>query len=207
MASQVNVLSSQLGTYVGINGKPFGGFAFNNVSWQAQVGDPLLYQLEEGKPLDGSLIANVQFTGIVAGDIIVNNLDVQPAISHPYHLHGRSFWIVGRGQGTVDEEGLKVVRLNTTNPVKRDTLVIPSGSWAVLRESSGKLLPRDIRTPARVLWSIGADIASQGSSQTYLAFGRCTAISAGTSVSARWRPWSSSRRPSSLSSNLPIGAV
>jgi FtsP/CotA-like multicopper oxidase with cupredoxin domain len=89
--------------------------------------------VERGQSINSSLIANVAFDGIGGGDIIVNNLDA--GIVHPYHLHGRSFFLVARGEGTLTSEGLAGVSLSLDNPVRRDVLQIQGGSWAVLCES------------------------------------------------------------------------
>jgi FtsP/CotA-like multicopper oxidase with cupredoxin domain len=61
----------------------------------------------------------------------VNNLD--GGIHHPFHLHGRPFYLVGRGIGNITEVDVPNLVLNTTNPLRRDTLVIGGGSWAILR--------------------------------------------------------------------------
>ena len=61
----------------------------------------------------------------------MNNLD--RVIHHPFHLHGRPFYLVGRGTGNITEADVPNMVLNTTNPLKRDTLVIGGASWAILR--------------------------------------------------------------------------
>ncbi|EIW68417.1 multi-copper oxidase laccase-like protein [Tremella mesenterica DSM 1558] len=129
--SQTNVLSSVFGTFSDVNGHAFSGFAMNGITYQNQINYPLLQQVEEDVPINSSLVANVAFDGIGGGDLIINNLD--GFISHPYHLHGRPFFLVARGSGTMDAEGLSNVQVNTNNPLRRDTLLIPGGDWAVLR--------------------------------------------------------------------------
>jgi FtsP/CotA-like multicopper oxidase with cupredoxin domain len=89
--------------------------------------------VERGQDINSTLIANVAFDGIGGGDIIVNNLDA--GIVHPYHLHGRGFFLVARGEGSLTSDGLAEVSLNFDNPVRRDVLQIQGGTWAVLRES------------------------------------------------------------------------
>ena len=61
----------------------------------------------------------------------MNNLD--GGIHHPFHLHGRPFYLVGRGTGNITEADVPNLVLNTTNPLRRDTLVIGGASWAILR--------------------------------------------------------------------------
>ena len=53
-----------------------------------------------------------------------------------YHLHGNEFQIVARGSGTLDAAEAASIDYNTTNPLRRDTLVIPGGEYAVLRISN-----------------------------------------------------------------------
>ncbi|GFZ52063.1 hypothetical protein JCM24511_09835 [Saitozyma sp. JCM 24511] len=126
-----HVLSSEFGTFVNVTGQSYTGFGFNGISYQNQINDPLLAQVEGGQSINSSLIANVAFDGIGGGDIIVNNLDA--GIVHPYHLHGRGFFLVARGEGSLTSDGLAGVSLNLDNPVRRDVLQIQGGSWAVLR--------------------------------------------------------------------------
>jgi FtsP/CotA-like multicopper oxidase with cupredoxin domain len=64
-------------------------------------------------------------------DIIINNKD--HGLDHPYHLHGADFFIVARGTGVLAEKNWNKIKFNTKNPPRRDTIVIPGGSHAVLR--------------------------------------------------------------------------
>jgi FtsP/CotA-like multicopper oxidase with cupredoxin domain len=132
------VLSSQFGTFVDVNGKTFGGFGFNGISYKNEINYPLLYQVEGGETINSSLVANVAFEDIGGGDIIINNLDSETSpigvINHPYHLHGRGFWIVARGEGQLTADAIAGMAVNTMNPVRRDTVQIQGGHWAVLRK-------------------------------------------------------------------------
>jgi FtsP/CotA-like multicopper oxidase with cupredoxin domain len=112
---------------------------FNNISFQNQINYPLLEQVEDGHAINGKLVANVAFTEIGGGDIIINNLD--NVIAHPFHLHGGTFWILGRGTGNITAKEAGKLKLNTHNPLRRDTLQMNLGEWALLRESG-----RDIHT-------------------------------------------------------------
>ncbi|ORY29692.1 Cupredoxin [Naematelia encephala] len=127
---QRHILSSQLGAFVDVNGKTFFGYGINNVSFESQMSNPLLLQLIQGKTLDDRYQASAIFDSIGGGDIVINNLDATS--SHPFHLHGRSFWIVARGRGALgpDDGGVGV---NTTAPLRRDTIEIPGDSYAILR--------------------------------------------------------------------------
>jgi L-ascorbate oxidase len=50
---------------------------------------------------------------------------------HPWHFHGHSFWVVGRGNGTFNETE-DVPKYNLQNPVIRDTVVGLKDSWVAL---------------------------------------------------------------------------
>lgn len=45
------------------------------------------------------------------------------------HLHGNVFQVVGRGNGTYDSS----IQLNTTNPMRRDTISVPGQGFTVIR--------------------------------------------------------------------------
>ncbi|KAK9376557.1 Cupredoxin [Lipomyces chichibuensis] len=61
-------------------------------------------------------------------DILINNLDDG---SHPFHLHGYKFWVMGVGAGSFPYN--QYGNLNTTNPMRRDTVSVPAYGWALLR--------------------------------------------------------------------------
>ncbi|WVQ77653.1 hypothetical protein IAR50_007341 [Cryptococcus sp. DSM 104548] len=124
-------LNSKQGTFVDHDGVTFAGQGFNNISYQNQVNDPLLSILQSGGSCNGSLVANATFTSIGPGNIIINNLDA--AIDHPYHVHGNEFQILARGSGQLTEDGINGLGLRLNNPVRKDTLWIPKGTWALLR--------------------------------------------------------------------------
>jgi FtsP/CotA-like multicopper oxidase with cupredoxin domain len=62
-------------------------------------------------------------------DLLVNNLDEG---AHPFHLHGHQFWIMASGgSGYFDWNSYST--LNTTNPMRRDTMTIDAYGWALIR--------------------------------------------------------------------------
>ncbi len=56
-----------------------------------------------------------------------------PPIGHPFHLHGRPFYLIARGFGRLNTTDLPGIQMNLANPLRRDTLLITEGSYAVLR--------------------------------------------------------------------------
>ncbi|KAF9194690.1 hypothetical protein BGZ49_003142 [Haplosporangium sp. Z 27] len=62
-------------------------------------------------------------------EFVINNLDKG---NHPFHLHGHSFQIVGRGDGIYDGS-TPYNYYNTTNPLRRDTVYVPAQTNAAIR--------------------------------------------------------------------------
>lgn len=142
---QTHVMSSSLGTFVDKDGYKIGGFGFNNVTFRAQIGYPLISQLQDGADIDTQFVAHASFDQMGGGDLIVNNLD--DGISHPYHLHGKPFFLVARGTGNLTAEQWEEIKSDTArieNPLRRDVLEITGGSWAVLRESHNCYMEDDM---------------------------------------------------------------
>ncbi|KAG9077249.1 laccase, multicopper oxidase, benzenediol:oxygen oxidorectuctase [Ceratobasidium sp. UAMH 11750] len=109
---------------------PLTRFFVNNVTFEHLWYRPLLYDVAAGRGLDSTHVSNITFGNAGAADIIINNRD---PIDHPYHLHALTFWIVGEGSGQLTMDQYKNTKFNTTNPLRRDTHVIPARTWAVLR--------------------------------------------------------------------------
>ena len=52
--------------------------------------------------------------------------------SHPFHLHGYNFYMVGFGMGTYDP-AKDPASFNLVDPPAMNTIGVPSGGWVVLR--------------------------------------------------------------------------
>ncbi|VFQ90648.1 unnamed protein product [Cuscuta campestris] len=52
--------------------------------------------------------------------------------SHPTHLHGFNFYVVGRGVGNFDPQN-DPSKFNLVDPVERNTLNVPTAGWAAIR--------------------------------------------------------------------------
>jgi FtsP/CotA-like multicopper oxidase with cupredoxin domain len=62
-------------------------------------------------------------------DVLINNFDEG---AHPFHLHGHTFYIMADSAvGYFDWSTYG--SLNTTNPMRRDTIVIQAYGWALIR--------------------------------------------------------------------------
>jgi len=52
--------------------------------------------------------------------------------SHPNHLHGHYYWVLGRGTGAFDAS-VDADKLNFVDPTLRDTIVVRPESWTAVR--------------------------------------------------------------------------
>ncbi|KAF3441558.1 hypothetical protein FNV43_RR15472 [Rhamnella rubrinervis] len=60
-----------------------------------------------------------------------NTMDPNVSGSHPWHLHGHDFWVVGYGEGKFSDKEVK--KFNLKNPPLRNTAVVFSYGWTALR--------------------------------------------------------------------------
>ncbi|OEU21548.1 Cu-oxidase_2-domain-containing protein [Fragilariopsis cylindrus CCMP1102] len=51
---------------------------------------------------------------------------------HPWHMHGHSFWVIGRGEGIYDPES-DIDSYNLRNPLLRDTVTLWPLGWVAVR--------------------------------------------------------------------------
>ncbi|ESQ40112.1 hypothetical protein EUTSA_v10013097mg [Eutrema salsugineum] len=65
-------------------------------------------------------------------EIVVQNTGIVTTESHPMHLHGFNFYVLGYGFGNYDP--IRHARmLNLLNPQMHNTVGVPPGGWVVLR--------------------------------------------------------------------------
>ncbi|KAL1963717.1 hypothetical protein VTN77DRAFT_7921 [Rasamsonia byssochlamydoides] len=62
-------------------------------------------------------------------DILLTNFDDS---SHPFHLHGHTFWVMAASPNQYFDWN-SYGSLNTTNPLRRDTVIVDSYGWVLLR--------------------------------------------------------------------------
>jgi laccase len=55
-----------------------------------------------------------------------------PGENHPMHLHGHSFYVVGRGSGVFDEKK-DPLTYNLVDPPRGNTVGVPKNGWATIR--------------------------------------------------------------------------
>lgn len=65
-------------------------------------------------------------------EVVLQDTDILAAESHPLHLHGYNFYVVGQGFGNFDPKK-DVSKYNLVDPVERNTIGVPSGGWVAIR--------------------------------------------------------------------------
>ncbi|KAK9154326.1 hypothetical protein Sjap_001806 [Stephania japonica] len=65
-------------------------------------------------------------------ELVMQGTSILGAESHPLHLHGFNFYVVGQGSGNFDPSN-DPAKFNLVDPVERNTVSVPSGGWVAVR--------------------------------------------------------------------------
>ncbi|KAG2592884.1 hypothetical protein PVAP13_5NG584800 [Panicum virgatum] len=65
-------------------------------------------------------------------ELVLQGTSIQGAESHPLHLHGFNFFVVGQGFGNFDPVK-DLARYNLVDPVERNTVGVPAAGWVAIR--------------------------------------------------------------------------
>ncbi|KAG5002322.1 hypothetical protein AAZX31_08G343400 [Glycine max] len=65
-------------------------------------------------------------------ELILQDTSIIGAESHPLHLHGFNFFVVGQGNGNFDPKK-DPSKFNLVDPAERNTIGVPSGGWVAVR--------------------------------------------------------------------------
>ncbi|VAH08065.1 unnamed protein product [Triticum turgidum subsp. durum] len=65
-------------------------------------------------------------------EVVLQDTSIQGAESHPLHLHGYDFHVVGTGFGNYDAAN-DTARYNLVDPVQRNTISVPTAGWVAIR--------------------------------------------------------------------------
>ncbi|KAL3579914.1 hypothetical protein D5086_017749 [Populus alba] len=65
-------------------------------------------------------------------EVVMQGTSILGAESHPLHLHGFNFYVVGEGAGNFDPNN-DPKNFNLVDPVERNTVGVPSGGWVAIR--------------------------------------------------------------------------
>ncbi|CBI30530.3 unnamed protein product, partial [Vitis vinifera] len=65
-------------------------------------------------------------------ELVLQDTSIIGAESHPLHLHGFNFYVVGQGFGNFDPKK-DPANFNLVDPIERNTVGVPSGGWVAIR--------------------------------------------------------------------------
>ncbi|KAL4354890.1 hypothetical protein GQ457_06G007060 [Hibiscus cannabinus] len=65
-------------------------------------------------------------------ELVMQDTSIIGAESHPLHLHGFNFFVVGRGLGNFNPKK-DPAKFNLVDPAERNTVGVPSGGWVAIR--------------------------------------------------------------------------
>ncbi|KAF4378575.1 hypothetical protein G4B88_023115 [Cannabis sativa] len=65
-------------------------------------------------------------------ELVMQDTSLLGAESHPLHLHGFNFYVVGQGFGNYNSK-TDPANFNLVDPVERNTIGVPSGGWVAIR--------------------------------------------------------------------------
>ena len=99
--------------YVSINNGSYNSYKVPTI--------PSLFAIAGGTSAK-SLPVNSNVMSISSGKLIEIKVVNSDPGEHPFHLHGRSFWVVGKGTTALPTDKTPV---NTNNPLRRDTFTVP----------------------------------------------------------------------------------
>lgn len=74
-------------------------------------------------------------------ELVMQDTSILGVESHPLHLHGFNFFVVGQGFGNYDPTK-DPSKFNLVDPVERNTIGVPAGGWVAIRflaDNPGKI--------------------------------------------------------------------
>ncbi|KAF8404184.1 hypothetical protein HHK36_009065 [Tetracentron sinense] len=98
--------------------------------------NPLVPFNYTGTPPSNTLVSNdtkvVQLLFITSVELVMQDTSILGAESHPLHLHGFNFFVVGQGFGKFDYKK-DPAKFNLVDPVERNTVGVPSDGCVAIR--------------------------------------------------------------------------
>ncbi|KAL2502836.1 Laccase-17 [Forsythia ovata] len=90
-----------------------------------------------GNPPNNTMVSNGTTKVMVlpfntSVELVLQDTSILGAESHPLHLHGFNFFIVGQGFGNYDPQK-DPKNFNLVDPIERNTVSVPSGGWVAIR--------------------------------------------------------------------------
>ena len=78
----------------------------------------------------GTRLSKVAFNSTI--ELVIQDTNLLTVESHPFHLHGYNFFVVGRGIGNFDP-AKDPAKFNLVDPPERNTVGVPTGGWTAIR--------------------------------------------------------------------------
>nr|AAB17194.1 laccase [Liriodendron tulipifera] len=89
-----------------------------------------------GTPPNNTMVSNgtkvVVLPFNTSVELVMQDTSIQGAESHPLHLHGFNFFVVGQGFGNYNPNK-DPSNFNLIDPVERNTVGVPAGGWVAIR--------------------------------------------------------------------------
>lgn len=79
---------------------------------------------------NGTQIYRLEFNSTV--QVVIQGTSVIAPESHPTHLHGSNFFVIGKGLGNFDPLN-DPKKFNLVDPVERNTVSVPTAGWTAIR--------------------------------------------------------------------------
>ncbi|XP_065869356.1 laccase-17 [Euphorbia lathyris] len=97
---------------------------------------PLIPFNYTGNPPNNTIVSNgtelVVLPFNTSVELIMQDTSILGAESHPLHLHGFNFFVVGQGFGNFNPNKDRA-KFNLVDPVERNTVGVPVGGWVAIR--------------------------------------------------------------------------
>ncbi|XWS74213.1 hypothetical protein CRYUN_Cryun02cG0196600 [Craigia yunnanensis] len=98
--------------------------------------DPIIPFNYTGPPPNNTMVSNgtklVVLPFNTSVELIMQDTSILGAESHPLHLHGFNFFVLGQGFGNFDPNK-DPKNFNLVDPIERNTVGVPSGGWVAIR--------------------------------------------------------------------------
>ncbi|KAH0696435.1 hypothetical protein KY290_013797 [Solanum tuberosum] len=91
------------------------------------TGAPLTANL---RTTQGTRLSKIAFNSTV--ELVIQDTNLLTVESHPFHLHGYNFFVVGTGIGNFDPKK-DPAKYNLIDPPERNTVGVPTGGWTAIR--------------------------------------------------------------------------
>ncbi|CAM8894890.1 unnamed protein product [Rhodiola kirilowii] len=91
------------------------------------TGAPLTANLGTAK---GTRLSKLAFNSTI--ELVLQDTNLLTVESHPFHLHGYNFFVVGTGVGNFNPK-TDPAKYNLVDPPERNTVGVPTGGWTAIR--------------------------------------------------------------------------